>query len=290
MPGSLVASVLLLALAPTANAQWFGDVSAQWQYSDNLPRSRNAADAFNDQSVSVALQGGKHLQLGNYTGLNLSGLLRSELFHQYSGMNNLEAGVGISLNHKFGLGRLAPTAALSAQLSRSRFNNAIRNSDNSTVTLSLQKRLSERFNLIASVAYDNLDGDHDLRKTYNSPVPGNAFDQRAVSGSLSAELDWTERSWLSATVKLRSGDIVSTGAAYTSLGGAAKAITLDPVFGEHAVAYRLDSRTRIYSFDYNRVFDERGTWYTGLEYQDTRGTSNIDYSVGLLRSGFIYSF
>ena len=278
----------LPALIQPAFAQAFADISLEWQTTDNLPRAQFSPDQFSDQSAALALNGGLHLQTGDYTAINFTGLLGTAVFREFTGMNNVEVGLGATVTHKFGLGRLAPTLSVSAQLSRSEFRNNNRDSDNEIVTISLQKRLVESLNIAIGIRFENRDGDHDVPKPGTRSLPGNAFDVRGLSGYIRSDWDLNSLSWISAGFELRNGDIVSTGLPYARIAGATKALTLDTVFGEHAVAYRIDARTSIYSFDYNRAIGERATWYAGLEYQDTRGTANIDYSVGLLRSGFLY--
>ena len=273
-----------------ATAQWFGDVSVEWQNTDNLPRAQFKPDQLSDHSLSVALNGGFHIQTGDYTGLNITGLLRSSTFNEFTGMSNIETGIGASLSHKFGLGLLAPTLTVSGQYSRNEFRNSIRDSDNLAFSVSLQKRLTERTSLAAGIGYDLRDGDHDLRKTATALIPGNAFDSRAISGFLQSEFDLNEVSWLSASAELSNGDIVSTGLPYALITAATKALTADHVFGPKATAYRIDARTTLLSIDYNHVVGERGTWYLGVENQDTRGSADIDYTVQLIRTGFIYGF
>ena len=84
--------------------------------------------------------------------------------------------------------------------------------------------------------------------------------------------------------------MVSTARPYPKVFNTATAITLDPLFGPLAAAYRIPALTNSLALDLNRALFSSSTLYLGLEFQDTRGKDGIDYDTGLIRCGFIHSF
>lgn len=283
-------ALLLLLQAPlAAQAQWFGEVTMEGEYHDNLPRARSSPEKFEDTGLSVGVSTGYHWQPGTYTGVTVGGSATRRQFVEFSGMSHSELGLATSISHKFGVGAQVPVLTLAAEFSHASFNNAIRNAWNQGVSITLGKRITDTLSLNASVRHDASDAGHDIPKA-GTGKPGNAWDQRAWDLALQAELELNAVSWLSARYDFRSGDIVSTGLPYAEIAGAAKAVTLDTAFGPHAAAYRIDARTHGLTVDYNRVMGEAGTVYVGIERQETRGTRDIDYGVTVVRTGLIYSF
>ena len=285
-----LSALLLLVQTPlVAQAQWFGEVTMEGLFTDNLPRAQQSSDKFDDTGLSASAVGDHHWQPGIYTGVIVGASVARRQFVQHSGMSNSELGIASSINHKFGLGDRVSVLTVAADLSRATFNNDIRDAWNRGISITLGKRITDTLSLNASVGHTTSDAEHDIPKP-TTGKPGNAWDQRSWNLALYSELELSAVSWLSARYDFRSGDIVSTGLPYGLIAGASKAITLDTVFGPHAVAYRIDARTHGIAVDYNRVMGEAGTVYIGIEQQETRGTSDIDYGVTIIRTGLIYSF
>lgn len=283
-----LAGIALCCSALPLRAQGFGELGIELSHNDNLPRAQFAGDRHGDAAALFSASGGWHFQPGDYTGLSVIASLRASRFDQYSGLDNIEPAVNAQLTHKFGLGERAPVLTLGAALSQSSFDNDIRDASNHALTLSLGRRFGERWQHTATMRYDASDGDHALPKP-GVAKPGNVWDQHSWTLALQSEFDLSDVSWLSASLSLRRGDIVSSGTPNPTIAAAAKAITLDPVFGS-ATAYRIDASTRTLAVDYNYAVGESGTWYIGVERQLTHGSSGIDYGVGLLRTGVIFSF
>ena len=280
---------LFAVLAVPVSAQTFFDTGVELAGTDNLPRAQFPQDQFTDQSLTLRAKAGRHYQPGDYTSLNLYGVATVTSFDRFTGMNNVEFGLGTTLSHRFGLGDQAPTLSLTANVSASDYRNGNRDALNREVIVGLSRRITARWLPSLSISRAVSDGDYDVPKS-GSGRPGNTWDQRNWSFGWNNEFELGSASWLSGGFTLRSGDIVSSNLPYDLIRNSAKAISLDTVFGEKVVAYRIDARTRIFNLDYNHVVGETGTWYAGMERQLTHGSADIDYDITLWRTGLLYSF
>lgn len=289
-----ILSCLVLALGWPAHsqAQWFADTGLELLVNDNL--QRNASPSANDTGLAGNVSGGYYWQTGTYTGMSLVGSLQQTVWERWSGMNNLEAGLGVQVRHKFGLGDAVPVLRLDLGFNQQQFNAKGRDTAVTTTGISLGKRFTPALNLSLALRHEHSEGKHTL------PVPPTAmawtqksarvWDYSAWTLSLQGEFDLSEASWLSAGLHYRDGDVVASSQPYPQINTAALAVGLDPAFGPLAVAYRLDARTWVYALDYNRALWRSSTWYVGGEYHSSSTTNAIDYEVGILRTGFIYSF
>jgi hypothetical protein len=283
--------VALLAACTQVQAQTFADIAAELVHHDNLTRSERSIDAKEDTATALAFRGGIHLQPGDYTGLTLTGTLNRTQFRRYSGLSSWEAGLAANLSHKFGLGDRAPSVSLDLGVARNEYNRGLRDAWIYRADLRLAKRVTDTLNLSGGLRYEKRDGDHDVpRFIPTAPRPGNSWDLDSHGLFLSAEQDLGATTWLSAVYQLQDGDVVSTAQSYPKIFNTATAITLDPLYGPTAVAYRIAARTHTLAFDLNGAVFEASTVYLGLEYQQTHGRNGIDYDTALVRSGFIHSF
>jgi hypothetical protein len=287
----LLATVMLLAFCAQSHAQTFADVQVELLSHDNLTRSERDSDAREDTALLLAGTAGIHLQPGDYTGLTLTGALNRTQYRRYTGLSSWEAGLGLDLSHKFGIGDRQPALSVELGIARNEYNRSLRDAWIYRAGLALQKRLTATLNLGGGLRYEKRDADHNVPRVIPvRPRPGNSWDVSARSFFVTAEQDLGATLWLSAGYTFQDGDVVSTAVSYPKIFNAATAITLDPLFGPATVAYRIPARTHILALDLNRAVFEAGTLYLGLEYQDTHGDSDIDYTSSVLRAGFIHSF
>src|SRR5262245_48964054 len=112
----------LLASANAAFAQSFADVQAEVLYHDNLTRSERAIDAREDRALSATASAGTRLQPGTYTGLTFTGTLNRTQYRRYTGLSSWEAGLGLTLSHKFGIGDRQPALSAELGLARNEYN------------------------------------------------------------------------------------------------------------------------------------------------------------------------
>lgn len=286
----LTCASLLACLPALAFAQWFTDAGIEVLVNDNL--SRSAWNGAEDTGLSASASSGYYWQSGDYTGISLLGSVQKTVWESWSGMNELNAGIGMGLRHKFGIGETVPVLNLQLGFNQHNYNSSIRDADVYSAGISLSKRFTPALQLTLGASHERSDGDHEQGLPTSGMWPaksGKVWDYSAWTLSLQGELDLNEVSWLNAALQYRNGDVVSTGISYTG-NAASLASTYDPAFGPHAVAYRLDARTHIYTLDYNRALWRSSTWYAGAEYQTSRTSSGIDYKVGIMRTGFIHGF
>lgn len=286
----LIAFALMLA-GNTAQAQAFADVQAELFYHDNLTRSERAIDAREDTALYATVTAGTRVQTGDYTAATFTGTLNRTQYRRYTGLSSWEAGAGLALSHKFGIGDRQPTLSVDLGLARNEFNLPVRDTWIYRAGLGLQKRLTDTLNLRAGLRYEKRDADHDVPRVIPTfPRPGNSWDLSSRNVFVSAEQDLGAATWLSASYQFQDGSVVSTATPYPKIFNTATAITLDPLFGTSTVAYRIPARTHIFAVDLNRAVFASGTLYLGFEYQQTLGRNGIDYDSSVVRSGFIHSF
>lgn len=287
---AIYAACLTAFLSPACQAQWFADVGAEASYRDNISRSERASDAREDTAATLTAQGGIHLQPGDYTGVTLTGTLDRTQYKRYTGLSNSEAGINLAVSRKFGLGDLQPSLGIDLGIARNEYNLGIRDAWIYRAGISIQKRLTDVFKLSGGLRYEKRDGDHDIPRLPAYPRSGAPWNTKSRSLFVTAELDLNAVTWASATYQVQDGDVVSTSVSYPAIFVTATAITLDPLFGPFAVAYRIPALTHSMALDLNRAVFNTSTLYLGVEYQDTRGRNGIDYEASLVRGGFIHSF
>lgn len=293
---TLLATVLLLFASSCLLAQPNADVGVEVLQNDNLGRS--FGNGASDTGLAASLVGSYHWQPGLYSSVNLSGSVRKSLWQQYTGMNSLDLAFAAELTHKFGIGELRPVLKAGAQIARQDFHNDVRDAVLGTYWLGLGKRVTGRFSLDLRFMHERSNGDHHVplpavTNNWQAPSPsksGKVWDYSVNALRIGAEYELTANAWLGSAFQFRDGPVVATATVYTQPNRAALASTYDPVFGPHAVAYRLDARSRVFSIDYNHALSGFATVYAGFEYQHSTASSGVDYEVQLLRAGFIHSF
>lgn len=276
-----------------AQAQWYADSALELNANDNVSRAENSIDMREDQSLNGGFDGGYNLQVAEYTAVSFLGSLHRTQYERYSGLSNTAVNVAIAVKHKFGLGDTVPELVMNVGTGRDSFNNDNRDASHYTATFSLNKRFTQRLSLRAGLGWTERDGDYNVPRigANGRPVrPGNPWDLNYWHASFGGELELGPTSWLSANYQLQDGDIVSSGTPYAKIFAVTTALTRDPMFGSSAVAYRIPARTGSLSVDLNHAVRETGTVFLGVEYQDTQGENDVDYGVGVVRAGLLYSF
>lgn len=287
---SLLLGVLL---APAASAQWFGTAALEAIGTDNVSRSPLASHADDDQSLQASVLGGYHWQLADYTGFELQGALARQQSRRFAGLSNTRATASATLNHKFGLGELAPSLSLTSSVERSTYNNAARDAWSWIHSIDYRQRLNGRLSINLRAGYEQQNGDWSWPKAVAAPAmpkSGDVWDTDAFILNAGGELDLGPASWLSASLGYRDGDTVASVLPYSYILNEATAVTMDSAFGPGVVAYRLDASTRSAALDWNYALRDTATFYVGIERQFTRSYHSLDYRTSIVRTGLLYSF
>lgn len=294
LPCLLVTAALSLVTGSTALAAVYAEAGAELQHNDNLGRSLQSP--VSGSGVRTQLNVGYQWQPGVYTGFGLQAQAGSSIWEGRSALNHLEAGVGATLSHKFGIGAERPVLRLHASVQQQRYDLDLRDARISTLGASISRRVGDRLSLRLGWSVEDHAGDYEAPFTASEnpagliPKGGRIWDYQSWTLSAAAEFDLGARSWLTGSFDFRDGDVVSTALQYTRRIPGVRAAGYDPAFGAHAVSYRLDARTRMASLEFNLALAERATWYTGIEWQAATASSGARYDTGLLRSGLLYSF
>lgn len=286
------AGALLSALATPARAEYFSGISFDFTHDDNLPRAPDGSE-IGGNSGELAVWRGFHWQLADYTGLDLTGTLARRQFNQPAALSTTRIEGSAMLRHKFGLGADVPELQLGASIARNSANDARRDAWRYQLSAGVKQRLSEQWSWNATASYERQDGDLDDPRVLPPPLPnlpGNVWDLRAWQLALGIEWDVGATWWLNATLTHRHGDIVSSVVPPTPILFVSHAVTIDPVFGDTMVAYRLAATTHTLALDWNHVVSDDSTVYVGVERQFSHASGAMSYGTGMVRAGFIHNF
>lgn len=299
VPKARLRALHLIVLLPLSlgslplNAQWFGGSALELRSNNNLSRSPLTTYAMEDVAALASVDGGRHLQTGDYTGLTLAAALSREQFRRYSSLSQTRVNVAATLEHKFGVGDRAPLLQLGASIERAVFNASQRNHWLHTVRLGYRQRLTDSMQFSAAIAHEKQHGDFDrLRRTLPPApqLPGDVWNLEALLASAAIEWDTGPASWLTASLQYRDGETAASIPPHPSILLQSTAVTSDPVFGSGFVAYRIDASSRQLSLDWNLALSDAATAYIGVERQLTRGGASLRYQAGIIRTGVVFSY
>ena len=274
-------------------AQWFSGSALELRSNDNVSRSPLEPYVEADLVALASVDGGVHLQTGDYTGLTLAATVTREQFRRFGGLSQTRANLQATLEHKFGLGERAPSLQLGAAIERAAFKAGQRNYWLHSVRLGYRQRLTDTLLLSAALAHENQQGDYDQLRRAVPPapqLPGDVWNLRALVASASVEWDTGPASWLTVGLQYRDGETAASIQPYPAVLLQSTAVTFDPVFGPGVVAYRIDAQTRQLSLDWNLALSEAATAYVGIERQLTRGGRSLSYQTGIIRAGVVFSY
>ena len=291
--GPMLATVLLAMASPMAAAQWMAGSTVEAVHNDNVTHSPLPKDVLSDNSAEVALWRSLHVQLADYTSLQLQGTLTRHQFQHFAGLSSTSLSGSAEFSHKFGVGAEIPVLSFTTLIERSLFNDSNRNRSLYSGGLALRQRIQDEWQWSVTAVYERQDGDYGPAAAVYTPAgpkPGKVWDLASWQLALKAEWDLSASSWLAATVSYRDGDIVATTHPYLEVLEVSSDVAVDATFGNGMIAYRLKATSYSFALDWNHALGASSTLYLGAERQWSRGANDLAYQTGIIRGGFLHNF
>ncbi len=116
--GPMLATVLLAMASPMAAAQWMAGSTVEAVHNDNVTHSPLPEDVLSDNSVEVALWRSLHVQLADYTSLQLQGTLTRHQFQHFAGLSSTSLSGSAEFSHKFGVGAEIPVLSFTTLITQ----------------------------------------------------------------------------------------------------------------------------------------------------------------------------
>ncbi len=277
--------IVLLLVSATAQAQSndFADLSLTLAHDDNLSRALLDRDIVSDDSLRLAISGGRFYPLALRDSLTLSGSLSRTQFREFSGLSSLDLSLGASHQHKFGLGAYATTLSNALTLTHVESETEVRKRQLLNWDLSLRKRLSPRWEVSAGLGYERSEGLEDSIEYASMYSPVNdIYDFEQGSAFASAEYTFANDALLSASYTYVDGNSVSSALApNAALLAISKDLTPDGAFPappmRTIVAYTLASKSHLTALNWNLPLGQNTSLTVGLAHQKITARAGVDY-------------
>jgi hypothetical protein len=283
-----VLSVLATGTSGPALADRISDFEGGMAYDNNIGNARFRSDIRGDFALNLGTSQGVVAQINDTDSVTLTGDLKGQSFHRFSGMSNLSLGATLGYRRKIGMGATAPWLSASTSAARLKFQNEVRDGWQYAAVIRAGRRVDEHWDLNAEYRFEKRTGDNE-----NPEVPGISgavFDLRGHSLGLNAGYAWNDKTLLSMSYSYRAGDVVSTSRPNAGIFLVSSAIAEDPVFGEGAYAYRLRASTQLVSLRLSQAIGGNASINLGLQRQFTHGDGGNTYNTNLVDLSYLYSF
>jgi hypothetical protein len=200
-------------------------------------------------------------------------------------------GGSIFLKHKWGLGLYEPWTGATLSAARLDYNEKVRDGWQYQAQLSAGKRIAEDWDVRVDIALQKRTADNN--NEVDPGVSGAAFDTYNKILKLDAMYIFDDRTFLTLDYQLRHGDVVSTIIEESPAGtwdGIVNAVALDPTFGSHAEAYKINGITQTFGIRISTVLTKNSV--LGFEYQRfiTHGAGNVNYYKSMPALTLSYGF
>jgi len=241
------------ASAPTPKAtKWYEDKELQLELGytrdDNINRSKAGPDVRADNIYSFGLSPSLTFRLSENTRLIATGSFSAERFGSYTGLSNLSAGAEGVYQYRASSEFDAPTWALFAKVSATRYEAGLRSGARTAYGISVSQPLTDRINAFAAASLNS--------RTANSAV------FQTKDASVRFNLDYALRggNTLYAGAEYRDGDMVSTAQPSLENITIAKVFVQDDAFpGGQFFSYRVLGTTWLTTLGYNMGLGAKGS-------------------------------
>ncbi len=269
--------------------EWVLEPTVEFRNESNLNLSAFGSDEENDNALRLAMEGGRYYQLGDRSRLRLSANLEAQRYDEFDLLNSVAISGKLAVIHKLGLGAEAAWISPTLTFGYRDIKDDIRSGNFGDLGIAAGKRLSDRFDMSASLVFSKAKGKEgeQIIPTISSDV----FDQDHWTASLQGNFLITNRLLLLAAIKHFDGDFISA-CTKGNVGTVLKvedvqAITADAVFG--GCVYRLDGDGNSASLDLSYATGRHSSLNVGADYQ--KGKADVlDYQNTLLRASFLYRY
>ena len=288
VPVALGILSLLGCHAGPACSEWIADAETGFVHDGNLSHGQLRQDIKGDTALEVAASAGQRLVLGDYSGLSLTGNLKSAAYNRYHGLNHLDLGMALAFKTKLGLGPAAPWWRATGSATRLKYQNDLRDGWLYTVGSAVGKRVGESWNVRGDFVYERRTADQNIGVAPG--ISGAVFDQRSHSIQANADYAYSEAIAISAGYTRRVGDVVATTQRNYEIFEYSTAVASDPVFGSDTFAYKLRAVTHVFFIGASRALNAHSSLNLGFERQISHGTGDNNYYSSVVRLALAYSF
>ena len=284
-----ITTLLVAASSATALADNFVHFDTRLRYDSNLGNAKQPYTV-GDSSLMTSFNFGKqHFVDDSNFNYSYSAKLSNESFNQLTGLSRSSAGVHINGKNKFGIGPYAPTVSLGFGIERQAFRDKERNASLHQIELKASKRLSESFNLWASVASEKNHADHQERVAYY--FPGNTYETSNRIYKLNLDFTQSDSNIWNISYAMRRGDVLVTTKADLLYNYAiARAIRPDKSFGADRDVYRLNGSTQTLSTGLTRSIDANWSMNVNVQKNWTTIPGGVNYQRHGLSLSASYQF
>ena len=297
MPGKLltasIVSMLIFFCSGNASGEWLLDTSIAFQYNDNVPNGSLDQDIKSDSALDFSLSPAFHSQLDGFTGITVGADLKATKQLDYSGLDEVSAGINAAVRKKFGLGLYAIWARISGSAGYHGFDDGQRDGWSCTLAIDAGKLVTDRLSIQAGYRFEGRRTDRSMDIPFlvsNFGIGGDAFDTDAHNFGITGMYQINERLSLLLGYTFRTGQITATTLRNTEIFDASDAIAVDPVFGPDRFAYRIDADTSIFSVGLSLALNYHSSVNVNYIYRDTNAYEDIAYSNNLVHVQLLYRF
>ncbi len=279
--------------------EWSVDSEIAYSFQDNINHSLFVDAEESDHIWSALSSLGRAYQLTNNTRIDVGASVDGNIHLNFGKLNQLNTGINLAVQHKFGLGPYQPWLRGSVATSHIFSRSQLRNGQVTTVGVDLGKRVHDRIGLVLSYRFDNrnshdtggaIDANRLIAAGIDPGKPSNVFDIQGHSIGVQVNALLTRQWVLILGYNYRDGDIVSTNspALVPQIDSIVDAIADDDALP--GWAYRADGKTHQYSVDANYTFLKgHAAFNIGYEYTESHAAP-FSYRNNLFRVSLIYNF
>ncbi len=285
---AFLCAIPLLCASPVALAEWVGNTDAGIRHDSNINNAQLANDIAGVSALSAGVSATGFFPLENGNSVSITGEAKGEAYNHYTGLNNVSLGAALGFRKKWGLGAYAPWTGVSLSSAHLNYANNIRNGWRHQLAFRGGKRVFERWDVRAEYMVE--------RRTANTLPPdqpgisGDVFTQSSRALTLNAGYIWSDSLFFTFGSLLRHGDVVASTSETTKIIYASKAIAMDPVFGPHFYAYRMNGATYGLNVDMNFAVTPSSMLSASISRQLTHTEGDNNYAKSVQMVSWNYNF
>lgn len=248
---------------------------------DNLNRAQQKTDISEDRFYDLRSNASYFFELNPLHALIASGTLSSEKYTDFTGLNKLATGLGLTWQFMTRTGFDAPVYAISLAVEAADYKTDIRDNRNTRLSAEMNQRLTDRITATYGL------------NTRRSAADSEVFDTRESRLFTNFDYVFNIDTTIYSTLSFIFGDIVSTARPTLNILNWAEVLQPDNAFGgisDNAIAYRLDARTRVLSLGINYAINEHHSLDFSSLFIKAAADGNIEYDRTQFRASYLTRF
>jgi len=265
---SISGLLLILGLAfchATHAAPADAQADAGLVFDDNVTRANDGGTRLVDRSCIVSLNRPVMFPLADHLRALLTGLLDTEFFDRYQGLNRLTGAVQGELQYRGSAEFGAPMLAIFTRIAAERYRSDMRDGFRYSVGASLQQAATDRIRLTGAVTHNERRGRSEL------------FNNRDNAARIGLDYTLSAADTLYLDGEYRRGDLVISGPEFWT-DYSSNTYTLDDAFpGMEIYSFRFDGATLLSTLGYNLKTGTRNS----VDFSWKRARSTASYATSL---------